>query len=99
MARSKRQKHDPRHAASLTKEIVRARAIIDRSTRLTLKELLRLQRIIVRPGWTTPAELQLVRGALSTAATQAIGVAEHVSRLIRAADRVGELSGVVIVDG
>src|SRR5689334_20246155 len=49
------------HATALAKDVAYAHASLKESLERTLLELLRLQKVIVRPGWTTPAEFLLVK--------------------------------------
>jgi hypothetical protein len=87
------------HTGALDTEINRAHASIKESMEKTLKELLRLQKIVVRPGWTTPAEFLFARGGINSAAARALAIASDVATLVDVSDKVGQASGVVIIEG
>ena len=53
------------------------------------EDFLNLVKIIRRPGWTTPAEFQLVRAVLESMEAQTRQLQELKGNLMRASERVG----------
>lgn len=87
------------HVNVLRKNAAKSAARIQRALTASLKELARLEKFLVRPGWTTPAEFRLVDAGIASAAARADALAADLSELVGAAGTVGRPSGVVIIEG